>query len=173
MTSGSNIWYPLIIFMQQQLMTCGLIVCIAFSAYLFAKAVVYEESVAVLDGDEEQRDQIQEIHDKVCQIFNSSALGSIESKALGSSSGMLSSLSMDHKSGSSSQTDKYFKNTKVVVWLTNRPIEEEKHQRKQFFKKLNQQVQQAFNVGLQSLNPFASKAAAQQQDDVNEASMLS
>ena len=61
----------------------------------------------------------------------------------------------------------------MVVWLTNRPIEEEKHQRKQFFKKLNQQVQQAFNVGLQSLNPFASKAAAQQQDDVNEASMLS
>ena len=33
--------------------------------------------------------------------------------------------------------DKNFKNRKVVAWLTNRPIEEEKYEREQFFKMLN------------------------------------
>lgn len=36
--------------------------------------------------------------------------------------------------------DKNFKNRKVVAWLTNRPIEEEKYEREQFFKILNQQI---------------------------------
>ena len=83
---------------------------------------------------------MKEIHDKVCQIYNSSAVGTLEGNKAMSGSSMMQTLGADHKRagpGGDPTSFKEFKNTKVVVWLTNRPIEEEKHQRKQFFKKLN------------------------------------
>ena len=35
-------------------------------------------------------------------------------------------------------TDKNYRTTKVVAWLLNRPLEEEKFERQKFFNKLNQ-----------------------------------
>ena len=52
-----------------------------------------------------------------------------------SSSGSASQARMASIAGGN--IDKNFKNRKVVAWLTNRPIEEEKYEREQFFKMLN------------------------------------
>lgn len=71
MISSPNqaVFTPLIIFGFQQLMTFLMVTFIALSVYLFSKVIVYEKSVAVLNEDEEQADYLEEIHEKVCQIF--------------------------------------------------------------------------------------------------------
>ena len=143
---NQTIFYPLIIFGFQQLMTFSMVTFIALSVYLFTKAIAYEKTVAVTNEDEEQADYLEEIHEKVCQIFTMSKNGAdlLESgqgfsvQALGgtaqtlgglqSSSGGKTSRGELSKTGGSGG-DKNFKNRKVVAWLTNRPIQEEQYER--------------------------------------------
>ena len=51
--------------------------------------------------------------------------------------------------------DKNFKNRKVVAWLTNKPKEEEKYEREQFFKILNQQI---YTQSMQASIPVQNKS---------------
>jgi len=67
-------------------MTFSLIVCIALAVYLFSKAVVHEDSIAVEEAGEDQAAQIQEIHDKVMQIFSLSGQAMMAGGVAGGSS---------------------------------------------------------------------------------------
>lgn len=74
--------------------------------------------------------------------------------------------------------DKNLKNRKVVAWLTNRPVEEEKYEREQFFKMLNQQIHSQQKAALEqqlvhSSVPAQNKQPPQQQEDIDGVSMLS
>ena len=69
-TPNQTMFYPLIIFVYQQLMTFSMVTFIALSVYLFAKAIAQEKSIAVSNEDEELADYREEIHEKVCSIFS-------------------------------------------------------------------------------------------------------
>ena len=69
-TPNQTMFYPLIIFVYQQLMTFSMVTFIALSVYLFSKAIAQEKSIAVSNEDEEQADYLEEIHEKVCYIFS-------------------------------------------------------------------------------------------------------
>ena len=52
-----------------------MVILIALTVYLFSKAVLFEKTVAVTDEEETLTETIEEIHEKVCQIFNISKQG--------------------------------------------------------------------------------------------------
>ena len=72
-----------------------------------------------------------------------------------------------------------YKNTKVVAWLTNKPIEEEKYEREQFFKKINVEIQRQFTAAMEMQmqnNPFyiqQSKLHGPDDGVTNDVSMMS
>ena len=71
-------------------------------------------------------------------LLESGGQTSLSSEAAMGASMQTSPGKQSRMSSISAALDKNFKNRKVVAWLTNRPVEEEKYEREQFFKMLNQ-----------------------------------
>ena len=122
-------YFPVFAFFVNCISKVGMVVFIALTVYLFGKAVTLEKSIAVENQDEDQTEFIEEIHEKVCQLY------SLNKQAGGGPGG--ENLSLNKRS---SQTDKTYKNNKVVAWLLNRSREEQKLEREKFFRKLNASV---------------------------------
>ena len=51
-------------------MTFSMVIFIALAVYLVSKAVTYERSIAVDTEEENLAETIEEIHEKVCQLFS-------------------------------------------------------------------------------------------------------
>lgn len=47
-------------------MTFSMVVCMALSVYLFAKAIAFEKSITVENEEEDLTETIENIHEKVC-----------------------------------------------------------------------------------------------------------
>ena len=108
----------------------GTVIFVALAVYLFSKAIVFEKALAVENEDEDQTEFIEEIHEKVSQILG------LNKQAFGVTGSETAATFKQRNS----QSDKNFKNRKVVAWLLNRSREDQKTERQLFFKKLNMAI---------------------------------